>query len=69
MEELRELYAKINTHKYYLSRTDYIALKIAEADENKKEALKQTYKEELTKREEAREKINELEAEIKALQG
>lgn len=63
----RELYQKIGERKQYLNSTDYIACKIAEADDNKKEALRQTYKEELKKREEAREKINQLEAELKIL--
>lgn len=56
--------SKITKEKLYLRDTDYIALKIAEADDNKKEALKQLYKEELAKREECRKRINELEKEL-----
>lgn len=56
---------KIAEYKKYLSDTDYIVLKIAEAvaDNNSEEVenLKTTYTTELAKRKEAREKINELE--------
>lgn len=56
---------KIAEYKAYLEKTDYIVLKIAEAvaDNNSEEVknLKTTYTTELTKRKEAREKINELE--------
>lgn len=62
-----ELYSEINKQKKYLNSTDYIACKLAEADDNKKEALRQTYKEELKNREAAREKINQCEDELKSL--
>lgn len=56
---------KVAEYKKYLADTDYIVLKIAEAvaDNNSEEVekLKTTYTTELAKREEAREKINELE--------
>lgn len=56
---------KIAELKKKLSETDYIVLKIAEAqadnDTEKVSALKTTYAEQLIKRKEAREKINELE--------
>lgn len=48
--------------KGYLNTTDYIALKLAEADSNEREALKQVYKRELTIRQDCRRRINELEA-------
>lgn len=56
---------KIAELKKKLSETDYIVLKIAEAqadnDTEKVSALKTTYASELEERKEAREKINELE--------
>lgn len=56
---------KIAELKRKLSDTDYIVLKIAEAqadnDTEKVSALKTTYAQELEERKEAREKINELE--------
>lgn len=56
---------KIAELKKRLSKTDYIVLKIAEAqadnDTEKVSALKTTYASELEERKEAREKINELE--------
>lgn len=56
---------KISELKRKLSATDYIVLKIAEAqadnDTEKVSALKTTYASELEERKEAREKINELE--------
>lgn len=55
---------EIDKCKRYLTQTDYIALKLAEADDNKKEALKQLYKEELAKREETRTLINTLEKQL-----
>lgn len=56
---------KIAEYKKYLQDTDYIVLKIGEylADGNAEEvtAIKTEYAEQLAKRKEAREKINELE--------
>ena len=56
---------KIAEHKKYLQDTDYIVLKIGEclADGNTEEvtAIKTEYAEQLAKRKEARNKINELE--------
>lgn len=56
---------KISEYKQYLRDTDYIVLKIAEAQsegETKEVTkIKTEYAEQLTKRKEAREKINELE--------
>lgn len=56
---------KIAEYKKYLADTDYIVLKIGEclADGNKEAvtAIKTEYMEQLAKRKEAREKINELE--------
>lgn len=54
----------INEAKAYLKNTDYIVLKIAEAqmeyDVTKVEELKQTYSTELVKRKEMRDLINNL---------
>lgn len=66
-KEQEKLSEEIAKCKDYLNKTDYIALKLAEADENKREALKQTYKSELEKREECRSNINKLESELKAI--
>ena len=56
---------KVAEHKKYLQDTDYIVLKMGEylADGNTEEvaAIKTKYAEQLAKRKEAREKINELE--------
>ena len=56
---------KIAEHKKYLQDTDYIVLKIGEclADGNTEAvtAIKTEYAEQLAKRKEARDKINELE--------
>lgn len=56
---------KIAEYKKYLADTDYIVLKIAEAqsegDTESVKAIQTEYAEELNKRKEAREKINELE--------
>lgn len=56
---------KIAEYKKYLADTDYIVLKIAEAqsesDTNTVTKIKTEYTEQLAKRKEAREKINELE--------
>lgn len=63
-EEKAKKQREINEAKAYLERTDYIVTKMAECivqgDDNKLEALKQTYKVELTQRQEMRAKINEL---------
>lgn len=57
---------KIAEYKKYLDNTDYIVLKIGEclADGNTEAvtAIKKEYAEQLAKRKEARDKINELEA-------
>lgn len=57
---------KIAEYKKYLADTDYIVLKIAEAqsegDTSTVSQLRDLYKEQLAKRKEARDKINELEA-------
>lgn len=57
---------KIAEYKKYLENTDYIVLKMGEclADGNTEEvtAIKTEYAEQLAKRKEARNKINELEA-------
>lgn len=56
---------KIAEYKKYLADTDYIVLKIAEAqsegDTNTAVKIKTEYAEQLAKRKEARNKINELE--------
>ena len=54
---------KIAEYKKYLDNTDYIVLKIAEAQSESGDiaALRTEYAEQLAKRKEAREKINELE--------
>ena len=57
---------KIAEYKAYLEKTDYIVLKIAEAQSEGETStvsqLRDIYKEQLAKRKEARDKINELEA-------
>lgn len=56
---------EINEYQQYLNNTDYIITKLNEAkieDENLFNSLKEKYAEILTKRKEARAKINELEA-------
>lgn len=54
---------KIAEYKKYLENTDYIVLKIAEAQSEGSDiaALRTEYAEQLAKRKEARNKINELE--------
>lgn len=57
-------YNEINEYKQYLIQTDYIISKLNEAkleDETLFNSLKEEYAEILTKRKEARAKINELE--------
>lgn len=56
---------QINEYQQYLNDTDYVITKLNEAkieDENLFNSLKEEYAEVLTKRKEARAKINELEA-------
>ena len=56
---------EINEYRQYLNDTDYVITKLNEAkieDENLFNSLKEKYAEVLTKRKEARAKINELEA-------
>ena len=56
---------KINEYQQYLNDTDYVITKLNEAkieDEDLFNSLKEKYAEVLTKRKEARAKINELEA-------
>ena len=56
---------QINEYQQYLNDTDYVITKLNEAkieDENLFNSLKEKYAEVLTKRKEARAKINELEA-------
>lgn len=56
---------KINEYQQYLNDTDYVITKLNEAkieDEDLFNSLKEKYAEILTKRKEARAKINELEA-------
>ena len=56
---------QINEYQQYLNDTDYVITKLNEAkieDENLFNSLKEEYAEVLTKRKEARVKINELEA-------
>ena len=57
-------YNEINEYKQYLAQTDYVISKLNEAkleDETLFNSLKEEYAEVLTKRKEARAKINELE--------
>lgn len=60
-EEIKQ--KEIYTYKQYLFNTDYIVIKMAEimSDGGSVEELKERYKDELSKRKEYREKINELE--------
>ena len=66
-QEYKDLvrYNEINEYQQYLNDTDYIITKLNEAkieDEDLFNSLKEKYAEVLTKRKEARAKINELEA-------
>ena len=57
--------SEINEYRQYLNDTDYVITKLNEAkieDEELFNSLKEKYAEILTKRKEARAKINELEA-------
>lgn len=60
-EEIKQ--KEIYIYKQYLLNTDYIVIKMAEvmSDGGSVEELKERYKDELSKRKEYREKINELE--------
>lgn len=62
---VQEKAEKIVEYKKYLADTDYIVLKIAEAQSEGGDitALRTKYAEQLAKRKEARDKINELEVE------
>ena len=66
-QEYKDLvrYNQINEYQQYLNDTDYVITKLNEAkieDEDLFNSLKERYSEILTKRKEARAKINELEA-------
>ena len=66
-QEYKDLvrYNEINEYQQYLNDTDYVITKLNEAkieDEGLFNSLKEEYAEVLTKRKEARAKINELEA-------
>lgn len=66
-QEYKDLvrYNEINEYQQYLNDTDYVITKLNEAkieDEELFNSLKEEYAEVLTKRKEARAKINELEA-------
>ena len=66
-QEYKDLvrYNEINKYQQYLNDTDYVITKLNEAkieDEELFNSLKEKYAEILTKRKEARAKINELEA-------
>ena len=66
-QEYKDLvrYNEINEYQQYLNDTDYVITKLNEAkieDEDLFNSLKEEYAEVLTKRKEARAKINELEA-------
>ena len=66
-QEYKDLvrYNEINEYQQYLNDTDYVITKLNEAkieDEDLFNSLKEKYAEVLTKRKEARAKINELEA-------
>lgn len=66
-QEYKDLvrYNEINEYQQYLNDTDYVITKLNEAkieDEDLFNSLKERYAEILTKRKEARAKINELEA-------
>ena len=61
---------QIEKYQQYLTDTDYIITKLNEArleDDTEFEAMKAQYSEQLTKRKEARSKINELQQEIASL--
>ena len=61
---------QIEKYQQYLTDTDYIITKLNEAkleDDTEFEVIKAQYSEQLTKRKEARSKINELQQEIASL--
>lgn len=63
-KQLEAAKAEMDTLKRYLDDTDYVVVKIAEGT-----ATKEEYADVLTKREETRERIRELEVEIANLEG
>lgn len=60
---IAEINVELSELQAYLEKTDYIAVKIAEGA-----ATREDYAEELAKRQDARERINELQAELSALE-
>lgn len=70
-KRIKAINSEILSYKAYLSETDYIVTKINEVmaigTEEEVQAVKEQYAEQLAKRKEAREKINELEEELKSL--
>ena len=69
MNEFNELINKLYKARTYLEQTDYIVIKLAEALANGDDLteLKTTYAEQLEKRKEYRTSIDQLQAEINAL--
>lgn len=70
-KRIKAINSEILSYKAYISETDYIVTKINEVmaigTEEEVQAVKEQYAEQLAKRKEAREKINELEEELKSL--
>ena len=71
-KEYKEYYLKnqINEYRHYLIDTDYIIAKLQEVqltDENEYQELLFKYKDTLSQRKLAREKVNNLETELKSL--
>lgn len=61
---------QIEKYQQYLEDTDYIITKLNEAkleDDTEFEAMKAQYSEQLTKRKEARSKINELQKQLEEI--
>ena len=69
MNEFNELINKLHKARTYLEQTDYIVIKLSEALANGDDIieLKTTYAEQLAKRKEYRMTIDQLQAEIDAL--
>lgn len=69
MNEFNELINKLHKARTYLEQTDYIVIKLSEALANGDDIieLKTTYAEQLAKRKEYRTNIDQLQAEIDAL--
>ena len=69
MNEFNELINKLYKARTYLEQTDYIVIKLSEALANGDDIieLKTTYAEQLEKRKEYRTSIDQLQAEINAL--